>query len=260
MEAKQAHNSKRDRYKPWFDFTVLILAHLLLLPIWVLLWTVIPLLIWLSDRGPVFYKQQRAGKNKRVFTLIKFRTMVLDADLKGPAWTVAGDPRITPVGRLLRRTALDELPEVLNIWKREMSLVGPRALDVEEQRSLEESIPGFENRLQAAPGLTGLAQIYDRSDDANDKFRHDLSYLDRMSPWLDFKLLVLSVWNTFTARWDQRQGKPFNVHTSPDEPGDDHRCQADSKGGLAAMDTGQERSKTPGSSDKPNRGSRPAGG
>ena len=115
---------------------------------------------------------------------------------------------MTRVGRIIRRTALDELPEVLNIFKREMSLVGPRALGLAEQQALEKIIPGFEKRLQVPPGLTGLAQIYNQSDDAHEKFRYDLSYLYRMSPWLDAKLLVVSVWNTVGARWDQRRGKP----------------------------------------------------
>jgi len=142
--------------------------------------------------------------------------MVLDAERKGPAWTVDGDPRVTKVGRLLRRTGLDELPEVINIWRKEMSLVGPRALDVVEQEMLEELIPGFENRLQVRPGLTGLAQIYDRSDDSHDKFHYDLEYLQRMSPLLDIKLLILSVRNTLVAKWDRRIGKPTAETGWPD--------------------------------------------
>ena len=207
MLDRPSHQSARDGYKPWFDLTVLILAHILLLPVWLLLWTVIPILIRLGDRGPVFYKQARVGKGGRVFTVFKFRTMVPDAEYKGAAWTMDQDPRVTKVGKLLRRTALDELPEVLNIWRGEMSLVGPRALDVEEQRSLEKLIPGFEGRLHVRPGLTGLAQIYDPRDDAHEKFHYDLEYLQRMSPWLDMKLLILSVRNTLGVKWDRRSGK-----------------------------------------------------
>lgn len=207
MSKNQEHNRGGARYKLWFDLGVLILAHLLLLPLWVLIWTVIPTLIWIGDRGPVFYRQKRVGKNGRIITIVKFRTMVLDADRKGPAWTTDGDPRVTRFGKILRKSALDELPELLSIWKRDMSLVGPRALDVEEEQSLEKQIPGFEGRLEVLPGLTGLAQVYDRSDDAHDKFRYDLEYLDRMSPWLDMRLLVLSLLNTLGARWDRRSGK-----------------------------------------------------
>lgn len=208
MATKPADKLGRDSYKRWFDLIILGLAHALALPIWVLLWTFIPLLIWLGDRGPVFYKQKRVGRGGRVFTVLKFRTMVLDAERQGPAWTTAGDSRVTRVGRLLRRTALDELPEILNIWRGEMSLVGPRALDVEEEAALERQIPGFAARLQVLPGLTGLAQVYDPTDDALDKFRYDQEYLRRMGPWLDLKLLVISLRNTLVARWDRRSGKP----------------------------------------------------
>lgn len=222
----QSHIHGQGAYKTRFDLSILVLSHLLLFPLWVLLWMFIPLLIWLGDRGPVFYKQLRAGKDGRPFTVLKFRTMVLSADRQGPAWTTPNDPRVTRVGRLLRRTALDELPEMINILKRDMSFVGPRALDVEEQRSLAEQFPGFEKRLQVLPGLTGLSQVYNRGDDDNDKFRYDLSYLDRMSPWLDVKLLVLSVRNTFGARWDQRRGKPqiLDFPVAVVEDGE-HQCQ-----------------------------------
>lgn len=239
MAGIQSGKTVRDGYKTWFDRTVLVLAHLLLLPLWLLLWIVIPILIWLGDRGPIFYKQDRAGEGGRVITIVKFRTMVLDAEIKGTFWTIDQDPRITRVGRLLRRTALDELPEVINIWKRDMSLVGPRALDVHEQRSLEELIPGFEARLQVLPGLTGLAQIYDCSDDAHEKFRYDLKYLQSMSPWLDIKLLFLSVRNTFGVKWDRRGGKPAGVNGTPEalarageQPETTREGHVDSNGGA----------------------------
>lgn len=224
MDSKNDQTLSLAGYKFWFDISLLVLAHLLLLPLWILLWTVISLLIWLGDRGPIYYKQQRVGKDGRVFTIFKFRTMVSDADRTGPAWTTDGDPRVTRVGRLLRRTALDELPEILNIWKGDMSLVGPRALDVQEQQALEEQIQGFEQRLRVLPGLTGLAQVYDHTDDADSKFRYDLEYIERMGPWLDTRLLVRSVWNTLGARWDRRAGKPTAARTSRSLPeGDGHQ-------------------------------------
>lgn len=201
-------NPRSDWYKLWFDLTLLVLSHALLFPAWLALWIIIPIIIWLEDRGPVFYRQSRVGKNGRIISVLKFRTMVKNADSIGPAWTTQGDPRVTRVGRLLRRTALDELPEILNIWKREMSFVGPRALDVTEQQYLEQTVSGFEARLQMLPGLTGLAQVYDSTDDAREKLRYDSEYLSRMSPWLDMKLIVLSIRNTLIARWDRRHGKP----------------------------------------------------
>ena len=203
----EAKAPKLGRYKRSYDITVLLLAHLLLLPIWILLWVAIPIAIWLGDRGPVFYRQKRSGINGQVITILKFRTMTPEADRIGPAWTTESDPRVTSIGRILRRTALDELPELLSIWKGDMSLVGPRALDVEEHQALEKQIKGFSDRLMVRPGLTGLAQIYDRRDDAVDKFSYDILYLGSMSPWLDTKLLILSVLNTMSARWDQRAGK-----------------------------------------------------
>lgn len=216
MGERRAENSSRDGYKLWFDFTVLVSAHLLLFPLWLILWTLIPLLIWLYDRGPVFYRQKRAGKNGRVFTVLKFRTMVLNADRYGPAWTTDQDPRVTRVGKLLRRTALDELPELLSIWRGDMSLVGPRALGVEEHDEVERQVPGFAERLRVRPGLTGLAQIYDREDEVHDKLRYDLEYLHCMGPWLDVKLLLLSVRNTLIGGWDHRAGKPPVIELGPD--------------------------------------------
>jgi lipopolysaccharide/colanic/teichoic acid biosynthesis glycosyltransferase len=194
-------------YKRWFDLSVLVLAHILLLPLWIVLWTVIPLMIWLEDRGSVFFRQQRMGKDGKPFRIIKFRTMVVDAEQQGPAWTTDDDPRITRVGRILRRTALDELPEVISIWRGDMSFVGPRALDLDEQSALEGLIPGFEKRLGVRPGLTGLAQIYDKTDDPHEKYRFDMEYLQSLSPFLDTRLVFLSIWNTVFARWDHRSGK-----------------------------------------------------
>ena len=116
---------------------------------------------------------------------------------------------------MLRRTGLDELPEIFSIWKGEMSLVGPRALDLAEHDELQQAIPGFDDRLEVLPGLTGLSQIYNRADDSRAKVQYDLEYIDRMSPLLDLKILFLSVWCTVTARWDRRSGKPDTVVKRP---------------------------------------------
>ena len=218
MEDNPPKSSANDGYKRWFDVTILVFIHLLLLPLWSLLWITIPILIRLGDRGPVLYKQSRVGKEGRIFTVFKFRTMVLGAEDLGTPWTMDQDPRVTRVGKLLRRTALDELPEVINIWKGDMSLVGPRALDVSEQRSLEKMIDGFEKRLLVNPGLTGLAQVYDSRDDARTKFYYDLEYIHRMSPWLDVRLLVQSVFNTLGAKWDRRSGKTSQSGEIADSP------------------------------------------
>jgi len=175
---------------------------------WLLLWTLIPIAIWLGDRGPIFYRQRRAGKDGKVFIVHKFRTMIPDADQMGPTWTTDGDHRLTRVGKILRKTALDELPELLSVLNGDMSFVGPRPLEENEQKKLEDQIPGFSQRLVVRPGLTGLAQVYDPADIAVDKLKYDLEYLEHNSAWLDGKLIFLSVLNSLGARWDRRSGKP----------------------------------------------------
>lgn len=204
-------------HKRAFDIIAVFMGHLALFPLWMFIWIVVPLAIWLNDRGSVFYRQDRVGQHGRVFTLIKFRTMIKNADQCGPMWTTENDHRITPIGKILRRTALDELPGVLSILKGDMSLVGPRALDVEEQKQFEREIPGFAKRLDVKPGLTGLAQVYDRTDSAQQKLHYDLEYARRISLWLDLKLVALSVRNTLIAKWDCRSGKrnPTDPNLNP---------------------------------------------
>lgn len=202
-------------YKRPFDLLIMVAVHVLLAPIWLVLWTLLPLLIWLEDRGPIFYRQERMGKNRAIFNVRKFRTMVPQADKLGPAWTTTSDLRITKVGRLLRKVALDELPQTLAIWKGDMSLVGPRPLAVKEQEHLEEKIPGFAERLVVRPGLAGLAQIYNRSDEPEPKLHFDLQYVNRMSIWLDLKILTLAVLTTVSARWDARGGKAKQGSKAP---------------------------------------------
>ena len=161
-----------------------------------LLWTAIPAAIWLGDRGPVFYTQVRVGKGGRPFRLIKFRTMIQDAEAEtGPVWAGRADRRITRIGRFLRRFRLDELPQVINMWKGEMSLVGPRPERPELVESFSREIPDFGQRLMVRPGFAGLAQVRGRySTRPRHKLRYDNLYIQRMTPWLDIKLLFQSVW------------------------------------------------------------------
>lgn len=192
--------------KRTFDLAVLAIAHVLLAPLWLLLWTVIPALIWLQDRGPIFYYQNRVGLGGDIFRIRKFRTMRDDAEQdSGATWATQDDPRITPVGRLLRATALDELPQVLNILQGDMSFVGPRAERPELYVEFAAEIPGFEQRLAIKPGLAGLAQLHGAYDlSPKQKLQFDLEYMERMGPWTDMKIMLLSVANTLRARWDHR--------------------------------------------------------
>ncbi|MDA2932711.1 sugar transferase [Acidobacteria bacterium AH-259-D05] len=176
------------------------------------LWLVFSALIKLGDGGPVFYSQERWGKEKKGITVYKFRTMIPEADrIYGSMQASQDDPRVTRVGKLLRATALDELPQLLNIWKGEMSFVGPRALPMNEVQHREkgflsdEGIPGFDVRCQVRPGLTGIAQIYAPRDvPRRHKFKYDLIYINNQSLWLDLRLILASFWITFKAKWEAR--------------------------------------------------------
>ncbi len=195
------------------DFIVASLA----LIISSVLWLIFAVAIKIEDRGPVFYRQKRWGKNKKTVKVYKFRTMVVNADEKfGRFQALENDPRITRVGKFLRATSLDEMPQILNIWKGEMSWVGPRALPInevqvkEENGSLpDEEIPGFDLRCRVRPGLTGMAQVYAPRDvPRRQKFRYDLIYIQNQSFWLDLKLIFLSLWITLRGKWESR-GRKF---------------------------------------------------
>lgn len=175
-------------------------------------WLIIAAAIKLEDRGPVFFRQARWGRDKRAFDVCKFRSMVVDADARVQAGE--NDDRFTRVGRVLRATSLDELPQIVNIWRGEMSWVGPRALPINErqrneQRELPDSaIPGFDLRCSVRPGLTGIAQIFAPRDvSRQQKFRYDAFYIKRQSAWLDVRLIAVSVWISLRLRWETRDAK-----------------------------------------------------
>ena len=176
----------------------------LLWPLWLIVIFIIPLLIWLEDKGPVFYSQERIGKDKKIFKVYKFRTMIPDAEsMTGAVWSTKNDPRITKIGHLLRKTALDEIPQLLNIIKGDMSFVGPRAERPELHNEFIKSLPEFDKRLEVTPGLSGLAQISGSYDlDPSKKIKYDIDYIKKMNLILDIKIIILSVFNSILARWD----------------------------------------------------------
>ena len=190
-------------YKRPFDLTILVLAHALLFPLWALLWTLIPFLVWLEDRGPILYVQRRVGRGGQTFGLFKFRSMYVRR--AGEDWsghTTTNDPRITRVGRLLRRTALDELPQIINLWRGDISFVGPRALPLDMHEGYVNEEPDFPLRLQVRPGLTGMSQInLPRRCSVRERLTFDLLYIHEASPYLDVKLIISSVWLTLTGQW-----------------------------------------------------------
>ena len=171
--------------KRLLDVAVSALALVLLAPVLLL----VALAIALESGRPVLFKQLRVGRGDREFGLYKFRSMVKDAAAIGPFNTAANDPRITPVGRFIRRTSLDELPQLLNVLRGDMSLVGPRP-DVPVQRSLYGDAD-WALRCSVRPGITGLAQVVLRSEGSEDQRRElDLRYVREHSVWLDLKILA----------------------------------------------------------------------
>ena len=182
----------RESWKRPFDLCTVALAALLLLPLWLLLAAAIPLAIRLESRGPVLYRQARLGRGGRVFVMLKFRTMADGAErLTGPVWAARGDPRATRVGRVLRRWHLDELPQVANVVRGEMSLVGPRPERPELAARIERQVPGFAGRLRVRPGIAGLAQARGAGHrNPGRKLRYDLHYIETMGPWRDVVLLA----------------------------------------------------------------------
>jgi len=179
------------------------------------LWAVFAAAIKLEDGGPVMFRQERVGLGGRAFAALKFRSMRPDAEaMTGAIVARAGDPRVTRVGRFMRATAMDELPQLWNILRGDMSFVGPRALRPGEieadggQLVRLEDVPGFAMRITVRPGLTGIAQIYAPRDvPRRQKFRYDRLYVSRRSSLLDVRLILLSFWISFRGTWEARGRK-----------------------------------------------------
>ncbi len=180
------------------------------------LWALIALAVKLEDGGPVFFSQERVGIGGRPFRAMKFRSMIPDAEARvGALQASKNDPRVTRIGRLMRATAADELPQLWNIFRGDMSFVGPRALrpgEIEVGSGGEhvrlEDVPGFDERCRVRPGLTGIAQIYAPRDiPRRHKFQYDRIYLRTQSFGLDLRLIALSFWISFRGTWEARERK-----------------------------------------------------
>ena len=186
----KVHCDQQATLKRVFDLATAVIAFCVSAP----LWPLIALAIKLCDRGPVFYHQDRVGQNGRIFKLFKFRTMRPDAENGKSLWSSPSDPRVTAVGRFLRRARLDELPQLYNVLIGQMSLIGPRPERPDIVRELCEKLPYYAERHLVKPGITGWAQIsfrYGSSiEDAKRKLQFDLYYLKHMSPELDIIILL----------------------------------------------------------------------
>ncbi len=167
-----------------FDVVVSLIGLILLFPLII----VFSILIYIESPGKVIFQQERIGKNGHVFVLYKIRSMQLDAERDGQQWTQKNDPRILRVGAFIRKTKIDELPQLINILKGDMSLVGPRPEIPKLTLEFNNQYPGFINRLTVTPGLTGLAQISGGYDlNPYEKLKKDLEYIEKQS-------LIIDVW------------------------------------------------------------------
>jgi exopolysaccharide biosynthesis polyprenyl glycosylphosphotransferase len=181
------------------DFSLALIALIVISPVMLLA----AALIKLTSPGPVFFTQKRIGRNKRKFTIYKFRSMTVDAEAKirqlehlnevtGPVFKIKDDPRITPVGRFLRKTSIDELPQLFNVLKGDMSLVGPRPLPIRDYEGFNED--WHRRRFSVRPGITCLWQVNGRSSVAFEKWMElDMQYIDKWSLWLDLKILARTI-------------------------------------------------------------------
>lgn len=178
-------------FKRAFEIVFSIALLLFTLPVLVL--TMIA--IKLESPGPVFYKQERVGLNGKRFEIIKLRSMRTDAEKNGPQWAAKNDPRVTRVGKFIRKTRIDELPQLINILRGDMSLIGPRPERPVFTEKFDKEIPGFKKRLLVKPGLTGWAQVnggYEMTP--AEKFELDMFYIQNQSFKMDMQILFRTVW------------------------------------------------------------------
>jgi exopolysaccharide biosynthesis polyprenyl glycosylphosphotransferase len=186
--------------KRGFDIVVSVVALILLAPVY----GIIAILVRLSSPGPIIYRQERLGKNMVPFTIYKFRTMYVDAEKDGPALSREGDPRITPIGRWLRKTRLDELPQFWNVLKGEMSIVGPRPERAYYVNQILKKAPEYRQLFKIKPGITSLGMVkygYASSvEEMIERMRYDLIYLANRSFLLDLKILLYTVLRVLQAR------------------------------------------------------------
>lgn len=189
------------KLKRVMDIVLSLVLLVLALPVLV----ITSVLIKLNSKGPVFYRQERSGLNGKVFRILKFRTMYIDAEKHtGPIWSTKDDPRITSVGKYIRKFRLDEIPQAYNVLKGDMSFVGPRPERPFFVEKLSHDIPLYKRRLKVRPGITGWAQVkhkYDETiEDVKVKLRYDLFYIENMSLRLDFKIIFKTVFVVFFGK------------------------------------------------------------
>ena len=192
-------------YSKFFKRVFDIIGSLIILPFVLLEIIILAPFIWLTDKGPVFYNATRAGKNYKPYKMFKLRSMYVNSpDLKNPdgsTFNSDDDPRVTPIGRIMRKTSLDEFPQFLNILLGDMSFVGPRPKLWKEGKQLSDISENHRKSYSVKPGVTGYAQAYFRNSITNDeKFKWDAYYADNLTMWMDIKILFQTVWSVVARK------------------------------------------------------------
>lgn len=192
-------------YRHFFKRVIDIIGAIILLPFVLLVIIILAPIIWLTDKGPVFYNASRAGKGYKPYKMFKLRSMYVNSpDLKNPdgsTFNSDNDPRVTPIGRIMRKTSLDEFPQFLNVLLGDMSFVGPRPKLYNPERKLEDMPETYRKSYSVKPGITGYAQAYYRNSITQDeKFYWDTYYADRVTLWMDIKILFQTVWSVIARK------------------------------------------------------------
>jgi exopolysaccharide biosynthesis polyprenyl glycosylphosphotransferase len=182
------------KYYPYIKRFLDILLSLLALPIAIPIILIFAIIIKLETPGPAFFLQERVGLHGKYFKVIKLRSMGVNAEKNGAQWATKNDPRVTKVGAFIRKTRIDELPQLFNVLKGDMSLIGPRPERPMFTAQFNEEIPGFIDRLQVKPGITGWAQVNGGYDiTPREKLELDRYYINNMSFWLDLKIILKTI-------------------------------------------------------------------
>ena len=192
------------KVKRIFDFLLAFLGIIIFFPIFL----AITVAIYLEDGFPILYSQDRIGFRGKLYKMYKFRSMVKNAEKSNPVRAKENDPRVTKVGKIIRATAMDELPQLFNILKGDMSFVGPRSYREFFVNQFRQQVPNYDLCHIVRPGLTGLAQVYgSKNISPRHKLWLDLLYIKNRSMLLDIKLILISIWITIRRRWESRNRK-----------------------------------------------------
>lgn len=192
-------------YKHFFKRAIDIVGALMILPFVLLVIVIIAPIIYITDRGPIFYNAARLGKKCKVFKMYKLRSMYVNApDIRnadGSTYNSDDDPRVTPIGRIMRKTSLDEFPQFLNVLLGDMSFVGPRPTLTGNAGKYDQLEGDVKHRYDVKPGVTGYAQAYFRNSiTQEEKFYWDAYYAQHVSMWMDIKILFMTVWSVVMSK------------------------------------------------------------